>query len=448
MNTFFGSVWWMIVSIGILVTFHEFGHFWVARRCGVHVLRFSIGFGKPLLKRVDGDGTEFVVSAIPLGGYVKMLDEREFEVDPADAHRAFNRKSVWQRMAITAAGPGANFLLCFVLFWAMFVIGQPDYLPIVGRADTLAAQAGFVQGDRLLTIGGERVETWTDAAMLLSDAAAARKPIEIEVEHQDGGHALRTLPLQQLASGLDESAALGRVGLVPKQFILPAVIGRFEPDAPTDQLHVGDRILAVDGNAVASFDQLAELTHARARAGQPLHLELQRNNQRLQVDIVPKMRKFGNSKPALSIGIYPQETEARFDGLRRYGPIDAIAASGHEMWKQASASLGMLRKIVTEGSAREVSGPIGIARYANEAAHLGVAWFLFFLAILSLSLGIMNLLPVPILDGGHLLYYLIELVKGSPVSERSLAVGQYIGLTLLGGLMCVAFYNDLLRPLS
>ena len=448
MTTFFGSIWWLLVSIGILVTFHEFGHFWVARRFGVHVLRFSIGFGKPLLKRVDRDGTEFVVCAIPLGGYVKMLDEREFEVDPADAHRAFNRKSVWQRMAITAAGPAANFLLCFVLFWAMFVIGQPDYLPIVGRADTMAAQAGFVPGDRLLSIDGERVETWTDAAMLLSTAAMDRKPAQVEVARDDGGHALRSLPLQQLAGGLGETDALGRIGLVPKQFVLPAVIGRFEPDAPTDRLHAGDRILAVDGIAVANFDQLAEVTHARARADRPLHLELQRNGERLQVDIAPKLRKSRDGKSALSIGIYPEVPQARFDGLRRYGPIDAIGASAREMWKQASASLGMLRRMVTSGSAPEVSGPVGIARYANEAAHLGIAWFLFFLAILSLSLGIMNLLPVPILDGGHLLYYLIELVKGSPVSERSLAVGQYIGLTLLGGLMCVAFYNDLLRPLS
>jgi len=448
MSTFFGSIWWMVVSIGILVTFHEFGHFWVARRFGVHVLRFSIGFGKPLLKRVDRDGTEYVVSMIPLGGYVKMLDEREFEVDPADAHRAFNRKPVWQRMLITAAGPAANFLLCFVLMWTMFTIGQPDYLPIVGRADMLAAQAGFVPGDRLLSIDGERVETWTDAAMLLSSAAMERKPVQVEVARDDGGHSTRNLPLQQLAGGLDETAALGRIGLVPKQFLLPPVIGSIASDGPIGQLQVGDRIVAVDGVAVTTFDQLAEQTRTHARAGEPLRLDVQRGNSQLHMDVQPKLRDPGNGKPAMTIGIGVQQQPASFDGLRRYGPIDAATASGHEMWKQASASLSMLRRIVTSGSAPEVSGPVGIARYANEAAHLGLAWFLFFLAILSLSLGIMNLLPVPILDGGHLLYYLIELVKGSPVSERSLAVGQYIGLTLLGGLMCVAFYNDLLRPLS
>jgi regulator of sigma E protease len=185
-----GSVWWLIVSIGILVTFHEFGHFCVARWCGVHVLRFSVGFGKPLFRRVDRKGTEFVVSAIPLGGYVKMLDEREFEVDPADLDRAHNRKPLWQRIAIAAAGPAANFLLCFVLFWAMFVIGQPDYQPLIGHVSGLASQGGFRSGERLVSIGGERVETWTDASVLLASAAMRREAVRIEVSSEDGGHAV------------------------------------------------------------------------------------------------------------------------------------------------------------------------------------------------------------------------------------------------------------------
>jgi regulator of sigma E protease len=448
MTTLFGSVWWLIVSIGILVTFHEFGHFWVARRFGVHILRFSVGFGRPLLKHVGRDGTEFVIAAIPLGGYVKMLDEREFEVDPRDAQCAFNRKPVWQRMAIAAAGPAANFLLCFVLLWTMFVIGQPDYLPIVGRADAMAAQAGFVPGDRLLSIDGERVPTWTDAALALSGAAMDRKPVQIEVARDDGSHAFRSLPLQQLAGGLAENEALSAIGLVPKQFMLPAVIGRIERDGPIAQLHVGDRILAVNGVAVTTFDQLATQTHALARIGTPLRLGVQRGNARFQVDVLPKMRDPGDGKPALTIGIGAQTQDAVHDGLRRYGPIGALGASAHEMGRQMSLTFHMLSRMVTEGAMQNLSGPIAIARYANDSAQMGLAWFLFFLAILSLSLGIMNLLPVPILDGGHLLYYLIELVKGSPVSERSLAVGQYIGLALLGGLMCVAFYNDILRPLS
>ncbi len=448
MSTFFGSIWWLVVSIGILVTFHEFGHFWVARRFGVHVLRFSVGFGRPLLKHVGKDGTEYVVAMIPLGGYVKFLDEQEFDVDPVDQHRAFNRKPVLQRMAIAAAGPAFNFLLCFVLLWAMFVIGKPDYLPIVGRADALAAQAGFVPGDRLLSIDGKDVPTWSHAAMILAGAAMDRHPVQVEVARDDGGHAIRTLPLQQLQDGIDESEALTDIGLVPRQFLLPAVIGSFEPDAPTSLLRLGDRILAVNGVAVIGFDQLAAQVRSQARAGQSLRLDLQRGGERIQVDVLPKLRNRGKGKPALSIGIGPQEQQASYDSLRRYGPIDALGVSAHEMWRLTSESTEMLWRMVSHGSAQNISGPVAIARYANASAQLGPAWFLFFLAILSLSLGIMNLLPIPILDGGHLLYYLIELVKGSPVSERTLVVGQYIGLAMLGGLMCLAFYNDLLRPLS
>ena len=447
MSTYFGEIWWLLVSIGVLVTFHEFGHFCVARFFGVHVLRFSVGFGRPLLKRIGHNGTEYVVAAIPLGGYVKMLDEREFEVDPADRHRAHNNKPVLQRMAIAAAGPAFNFLLCFVLLWAMFVIGKPDYLPIVGRAGALAAKAGFQPDDRLLSIDGKDVPTWSHAAMLLAGAAMDRQPVQVEVARTDGGHAIRTLQMQQLDDRVDETEALSAIGLVPKQFLLPAVIGKIEADGPIDRLRIGDRILTVNGIAVSGFEQLSDTVHAQARAGQPLHLELLRGAAHLQVEVLPRTRTSRDGKSVLSIGIYPQEQEAPYDSLRRYGPIDALGVSAHEMWRLTSESASMMWRMFSQGATRSISGPVAIARYANESAQQGVAWFLFFLAILSLSLGMLNLLPVPILDGGHLLYYLIELVKGSPVSERTLVVGQYIGLAMLGGLMCLAFYNDLLRPL-
>ncbi|MEO8743131.1 MAG: RIP metalloprotease RseP, partial [Lysobacteraceae bacterium] len=413
-----------------------------------HVLRFSIGFGKPLFKHIGKDGTEYVIAAIPLGGYVKMLDESEFEIESVDQHRALNRKPVLQRMAVAAAGPAANFLLCFALFWAMFLIGLPDYQPIVGEANGMASQAGFVAGDRLVSVDGEPVATWTDAAMQLSSAAMDRKPVQVEVAHADGGHAVRTLPLQKLAGGKDESAALNQIGLVPQQFLLPAIVGSIAADGPTAQLQVGDRILAVDGVQVSGFAQMAVQVHALARADAPLHLTVLRGSDRLQVDVHPKLRDSGNGKPSLTIGIGAQPRDAAYDSLRRYGPIDALGASAHEMRQQVGATLAMLGRIFFHGNTQGVSSVVGIARYANEAAHLGLAWFLYFLAILSISLGIINLLPVPILDGGHLLYYLIELVKGSPAGERSLVVGQYIGLALLGGLMCLAFYNDLLRPPS
>jgi regulator of sigma E protease len=444
-----GEIWWLIVSIGILVTFHEFGHFVVARFFGVYVLRFSVGFGKPLLKHVGRDGTEFVVSAIPLGGYVKMLDEREFDVDPADSHQAFNRKPIWQRMAIAAAGPAANFLLCFVLFWAMFVIGQPDYQPIVGRAEGPAAQAGFIPGDRLQRIDGERVDTWTGATTLLMVAEMNRRQVTVEVTHEDGGHAIRTLDLRQLPVDNDETDPFERIGLVEKQFMAPAVVKDVPPEGAVGALAAGDRITAVDGLSVADRAQLTARIRTQARPATPLHLTVERAGKTIQVDVVPKMRDpQDGGKPKLTIGVNLARSSPVYDGIRRYGPVEALGASAREMKSQIEATYGLVKGMFAQGTTQGLSGPVGIAQAANESAQLGIAWFLFFLAVLSLSLGIVNLLPVPILDGGHLLYYLIELVKGSPVSERSLAVGQYIGLTLLGGLMCVAFYNDLLRHVS
>ena len=449
MSNLLGSVWWLIVSIGILVTFHEFGHFWVARRFGVHVIRFSVGFGKPLWSRLGRDGTEYAIAAIPLGGYVKMLDEREFEVPEADLHKAFNRKPVLQRMAIVVAGPAFNFLLCFVLLWAMFVIGKPDYLPIVGRADGIAAQAGFEPGERVLSVDGKDAPTWAHAELLLIGAAQDRRNARVEVERADGGHALRLLPLQQIAAGLGEAQVLGAIGLVPRQFLLPPVIDSISADGPRDVLRPGDRIVRVGDTPIASFDQIGPALKLQAHAGEPLRLRIVRGGQTSDVTVLPRLRPIGDGSQRLSIGITAQSRDAAYDTVRRYGPIAALGVSAHETWRLTSESLGMLWRMASgHASLTGVSGPIAIAQYANASAQLGVAWFLFFLAILSLSLGIMNLLPIPILDGGHLLYYLIELVKGSPVSERALAMGQYIGLALLGALMCLAFYNDILRQFS
>jgi regulator of sigma E protease len=447
-TTVFGSIWWLIVSIGILVTFHEYGHFCVARFFGVHVLRFSIGFGKPLFTRVGADGTEYVVSAIPLGGYVKMLDEREYEIPPEDLHRAHNRKPVWQRMAIAVAGPAFNFMLSFALLWATFMVGLPDYQPIVGHVSGLAAQGGFQPGDRLLSIDGERVETWTDASILLVTSAMDRKPVKVEVAREDGGHALRALAMQQLPAGLDDSDAVYQLGLSAQQFEVPAIVGQISPDGPTRLLQTGDRILAVNGIAIAYFRDLSAVVRQQARADTPLHLSILRGARHLTVDVIPKPGDPGDGSRRLLIGIGPQPVTAAFDGLRKYGPIDSIAASALEMRHQAIANVDMLWRVFTEGATSSLHGVVSIAATANAAAQIGPAWFLFFLAMLSLGLGLINLLPIPILDGGHLLYYLIELVKGRPLSERSLAVGQFVGLVLIGGLMSVALYNDLLRHAS
>ena len=444
MSNLLGSIWWLIVSIGILVTFHEFGHFWVARRLGVHVIRFSVGFGKPLWSRFGKDGTEYAIAAIPLGGYVKMLDEREFEVPQSDLHKAFNRKPVLQRMAIVIAGPAFNFLLCFALLWAMFVIGKPDYLPIVGHADGIAAQAGFQSGERVLRIDGSDVPTWSHAQLLLIGAAQDRRPVRVEVERPDGGHALRILPLQELGRDVREGDLLEAIGLVRK---LPPVIGSVSADGPANVLRAGDRILLVGTTPIDAWDQVGPAVLHQAQAGQPLHLRIARAGQTHDATVLPKLRPGVGGSQRLTIGIAAQE--AIHDTMLRHGPIDALGASAREMWRLTDESMGMLWRMLTgHASAAGVSGPIAIAQYANASAQSGVTSFLFFLALLSLSLGIMNLLPIPVLDGGHLLYYLIELVKGSPVSERTLAIGQYIGLALLGALMVLAFYNDLLRPFS
>ena len=444
-----GSIWWLIVSIGILVTFHEFGHFVVARWFGVQVLRFSVGFGKPLWKRLGRDGTEYVVAAIPLGGYVKMLDEREFEVDPEDLPRAFNRKPVWQRMAIAAAGPVANFLLCFVLFWSVFVIGLPDYQPVVGQVTGLAAQGGFQAGDRLRSIDGVPVDAWTDVTVTLASAAMDHRPVRIEVTGKDGSQAVHTLALQRFRGELDDLGALREIGLVPTQFEAPPVVGTVVRDgASVNLLREGDRIVSIDGRPLRYFGDIRSALDAVGQAGVPVHLEVDRGGRRLPVDIAPKMVKAEDGKPHLMLGIGPKSFTVEYDGVRRHGPVDSLGASLAEMRRQARGTISLLKRVFTEGATSGLAGPVGIAQMANAAAQQGPAWFLFFLGILSLSLGMLNLLPVPILDGGHLLYYLIELVKGSPVSERSLAVGQYIGIALLCGLMCVAFYNDLLRHAS
>ena len=363
MSNLLGSIWWLIVSIGILVTFHEFGHFWVARRLGVHVIRFSVGFGKPLWSRLGRDGTEYAIAAIPLGGYVKMLDEREFEVPESDLHKAFNRKPVLQRMAIVVAGPVFNFLLCFILLWAMFVIGKPDYLPIVGRAEGIAAQAGFTSGERVLSVDGKDAPTWAHAQILLIGAAQDRRSVRVEVERPDGGHALRILPLQQLAPGVPEAAMLDAIGLLQK---LPAVVGKISADGPLGALRIGDRILAVGDTSIDAWDQVGAEVKRQARAGQPLQLRVARAGQTLDIAVLPKLRPPTGTSQRLTIGITVQEPA--HDTTRRYGPIDALGASAQEMWRLTTESTGMLWRMISgHASAAGVSGPIATTMRSPDA---------------------------------------------------------------------------------
>jgi regulator of sigma E protease len=445
---FFGSVWWLVVSLGVLVTFHEFGHYWVARRFGVQVLRFSVGFGKPLWKRTAKDGTEYVIAAIPLGGYVKMLDEREDDVPPELLPHAFNRKPVWQRFAIVAAGPIFNLILCVGLLWAMFVIGKSDFAPVVGEVSGIAAESGLQPNDRIVAFDGEPVATWTDALSETLIAAIDRRAVRLTVERAGSDPRVVTLDLSRLPEDFDQSRAFSEMGLAPRHWTPEAVVGEVTPGAPAERagLRTGDRILAIGPTAVKEFGDIAAAVKAQAAKGQALAVRLQRaGGGEETVSVVPEWSARGAKQPRWMLGIGDPSERA----MLRYGPVDAVGAALAETGALASRTVGLLRRMLTgQASLENISGPITIAQVANTTAGIGPDWFLSFLAMLSLSLCIMNLLPVPILDGGHLLYFLVEMVKGSPVSERVMVAGQYLGLALLAGLMGLAFYNDIARLVS
>ncbi|HEY5849663.1 MAG TPA: RIP metalloprotease RseP [Lysobacter sp.] len=452
MSEILGSIWWLLVSLGVLVTFHEFGHYWVARRCGVKVLRFSIGFGKALWSRRGKDGTEYVIAAIPLGGYVKMLDEREGDVDPGELDQAFNRQSVFKRIAIVMAGPLANLLLCVGLFWAMFVIGRPDYAPVVGQAQGLAAEAGLHSGDTLLAIGDRDTPTWSEAQLALIPAALDHSDVRLRVRTAGGDEVTKQLQLSRLPASFDERRAVDVIGLIPRHGLVPAVIGHVVTDQPAfGVLNEGDRITAIDGDLVDSWDDIGPLVQKLGDRGGMAMVEVDRKGERLALEIKPARMKHPQTGQAYwGLGLQSaRAAEPAKDALLRYGPIDAIPAAIGESVHQAHELFAMIGRAFSGRVSVQntVAGPITIARAANAYAHHGTAWYLSMLAMLSLSLGILNLLPIPILDGGHLLYYLIELVKGSPVSERAMAAGQYVGLALIAGLMGLAFFNDIVNNL-
>ena len=444
------TILWFLVAIGVLVVVHEFGHYLAARLAGVKVLRFSVGFGKPLLSRRFGpDQTEWTLSPLPFGGYVKMLDEREGEVPAADAHRSFNRATVWRRIGIVVAGPLANFLLAIVFYWALFMHGLPVMKPLIGEppAGTPAAHAGLTAGDEIRRVNGTDTPSFQEVRLTLLRAGVAGEPLTLELA--DGRSVLLDAPSMQ-TENLDQDT-LRPLGIVRYDPEIEPVIGTLLPDGAATRagLQAGDRLLAVDGKTVANWQ--GWVAAIRQHPAKPLRIEYQRQGRLGMLTVTPDAVDEGGQRVG-KIGAGPRIDEAVFASLMTevsYGPLDALWQGAVKTWDMSVFTLEMMgRMVIGQVSWKNLSGPLTIADYAGQSAALGWISFVGFLALVSVSLGVLNLLPVPMLDGGHLMYYVVEVLTGRPVSERTMEIGGRIGMTLLLLLMSFALFNDLQRLLG
>jgi len=448
---FISTIIAFVVALGVLIVFHEYGHYLVARLCGVKVLRFSLGFGKVLWRRRIGrDGTEWALSAFPLGGYVKMLDEREGPVAPEEFHRAFNRQTVGKRFAIVAAGPIANFLLAILLYWVLFMHGVPGVRPVLGEpvAHSPAAQAELAAGDTITRIGQSDVATWQDVRWVLLEHALRKDHVPVEVQNARGGIDFRKLDLSGIGPEHIDGDLIKAIGLTRFQPAFKPVIGKLIPGGAgeRDGLQPRDEIVEVDGQPVSGWEDL--VARINAAPERTLSMTVLRGGAKTIVAVTPEAR-VENGKTLGRIGAMPHIDEAetrKYMTEVRYGPVAAISQAAARTWEVSVFTVKMLgRMIVGDVSLKNLSGPITIADYAGQSAQLGWLAYLSFLALISISLGVLNLMPVPLLDGGHLMYYVAEIAKGSPVSDRVMEMGQQVGIVLLFSLMAFALYNDINR---
>lgn len=446
-----------IVAIGVLVAVHEFGHFWVARKLGIRVLRFSIGFGRALWRRTSEDRVEYVIAAIPLGGYVKLLDEREGNVLPHEAPQAFNRQPVWKRIAVLLAGPAFNLVFAVFLYWVLFVAGVPALKPIIGQveADSIAARAGLRYEDQIIAVGGKQTATLEAATLGIIEDLTDDGEIRMRVRGADG--AVRDLALDagdRSRALTQPEALLPGLGFEIWRPRVAPVVAQITAGSAAEKagLKVNDEIVEFDGKAIAHFDELVALV--KPRMGHDATLTVRRNGAALSLPITIG-QEVVDGKRIGRIGVAPinrpldREAAQNMFTLQKYGPVTAVGQAAQKTWDTSIFSLRIVGRILTgDVSLKAISGPISIAETTGFAAKLGWREYLGVLALISISLGVLNLLPIPILDGGQIVYQLVELVKGRPVSERAQLLGQQIGIAMLILMMSLAFYNDIARHLN
>ncbi|MBL7004238.1 MAG: RIP metalloprotease RseP [Gammaproteobacteria bacterium] len=453
MVSFLYSVVGFICAIAILVTIHEFGHYWVAKKLGVKVLRFSVGFGKPLWKKVAGeDQTEYVIGAIPLGGYVKMLDEREGDVDEKEKHRAFTQKSVYSRFAIVAAGPLFNFIFAILAYWLLFMAGVSGVKPLIGDVElnSIAAKAGLQSEQQIIAVNDKPVQTWATARFSLLEQSVGSKSINVTVLDKNNTQSVKTLDVSQFNALNEQKEFLDQIGLSTWRPKIAPVIAAVSPDGAAARagFKAGDKIYSMNGDIISDVKEWIRVI--REHAGRELSVVVLRDGNKVTLHPIPDLKTAeGETYGFLGVSnkiIIPPSIREKMMVTEIYNPVDAFVEAISRTGQMSWLTLKVMGKLVIgEASIKNLSGPITIAEYAGTSAQMGLNTFLTFMALISISLGVLNLLPIPVLDGGHLFYYLIEMIKGSAVSEQFELMGQKVGLFVLLCFMSIAIYNDILR---